>query len=204
MDQPSTASSLPADPHAAAVELLRRVAEHSDKEAFAELYDRFSGAVFATILAMVKERADAEDALQDCFCSIWDHAEQYDPAKGKAVSWIMTIARNKGHDAFAKRKRQGKIVDRVKEVGHEHPEDGQSSAFDSVAASEESKAVREALEDLPQDQRQAIQLAFIKGMTQTEVADALHQPLGTIKARIRRGLYQMRGTLQPHLTGPAS
>ena len=198
MDVSSTLSSLPEDPHSAAAELLRRAAEDDDKVAFAELYDRFSGALFATILSIVREHTDAEDTLQDCFCSIWDHGDQYDPAKGKAVSWMMTIARHKSFDHLARLKRQGKIIDRSKEETADGPL-SQENAFDNMVVSEESQAVREALLALPEDQRQAIQLAFINGMTQTEVAAALEQPLGTIKARIRRGLYQMRGMLQPYL-----
>ncbi len=203
-DASSAFSDLPADPHAAAEELLRRIAQHGDKRSFSELYDRFSGAVFAIILTIIKDRAEAEDALQDCFCSIWDHAEQYDPSKGRVVSWIMTVARNKAFDHTAKLKRQGKIATRVEEVSQEEPKITDQDAFDSTVTREESHAVREALNRLPEEQRQAIQLAFIKGMTQTEVADSLDEPLGTIKARIRRGLYQMRGVLQPYLAGRAS
>jgi len=196
MHSSSNSTELPADPHAAAVELLRRIAQDGNKAAFADLYDRFAGAVFAVILTIIRDRAEAEDILQDCFCSIWDHAEQYDPAKGKAVSWIMTIARHKALDYVAKLKRQTKIADRMKERSQDPPESVSKDAFHSTALNEESQAVQHALKDLPQDQRQAIQLAFINGMTQTEV--------GTIKARIRRGLYQMRGALQPYLADSVS
>lgn len=204
MTLPTPDSAPPEDPHAILAGLLRRIAQEADKSAFAELYDRTSGAVFATILSVVKDRSEAEDTLQDCFCSIWDHAGQYDGAKGKAISWIMTIARNKAFDHTAKLKRQGKIVDRVKEHSAETPERTHQDAFDMTASNEESQAVHDALGSLPEDQRQAIRLAFISGMSQTEVAECLQQPLGTIKARIRRGLYQMRGVLQPHLTDSPS
>ena len=199
MDSSPTSSELPSDSHAAAVVLLRRIASDGDKDAFAELYDRFAGALFATILTIVRDRSEAEDTLQDCFCSIWDHADQFHASRGKAVSWMMTIARNKSFDHMAKRKRQGKISARIQEDADATSTTTQGDGFDTLAVNEESTAVRKALLELPEDQRQAIQLAFIQGMTQTEVAHSLDQPLGTVKARIRRGLYQMRGVLQPYL-----
>lgn len=202
---PSTAG-LPEDPHEAAAVLLQRVANDGDRDAFSELYDRFACALLGTILTIVRDRAEAEDTLQECFCSIWDHADQYHVDRGKAVSWMMTIARNKAYDHVAKAQRRGQIVHRVKEEDLEAKPAGISTedGFDVAVVNEERLAVSRALEDLPEDQRQAIQLAFLKGMTQLEVAESLGQPLGTIKARIRRGLFHLRGTLQPYLAGPAS
>ena len=109
----------------------------------------------------------------------------------------MTIARNKAFDQLAKAQRQGTISTRLQDKETESAP--VADAFTTVAVNEESQAVRQALEELPLEQREAIQLAFIKGMSQSEVATSLDQPLGTIKARIRRGLYHLRGTLHSHL-----
>lgn len=196
MNRTTIANELPADPHEAAAVLLGRIAQGADKEAFSELYDRFSGALFAVILSIVRDRDEAEDTLQECFCSVWDHADQYDACRGKAVSWLMTIARNKAYDYVAKAKRRGKISERVLD---ESVPAVDRDAFVQVATTEEAVAVRDALAGLPGDQREAIQMTFINGMSQSEVAQALDQPLGTIKARIRRGLFQLRGVLQPYL-----
>ncbi len=205
MNPPALNEELPADPHAAAATLLGRTAR-GDRDAFSELYDRVSSALFATILTIVRDRAEAEDVLQECFCSVWDHAGQFESARGKAISWMLTIARNQADDHVAKTKRRSDLPDRIREKSSEvgNAESPVGDGFATLALSEESAAVRQAVRDLPEDQREAIQLAFLKGMTQSEVADHLDQPLGTIKARIRRELFQLRGNLQPYLARPAS
>lgn len=175
--------------HHEAAELLRKVAQ-GDGEAFSDLYDRFSGALLALSLTMLTDRGEAEDALQDVFLTVWSKAGLYDSALGKVVSWLMTITRNKCLDRLrtSKRKRTGLEKARQEmETGEDAPVPG-----NPLSAREKQEQIGQALSDLPEKQRQAIELAFLKGYTQSEIAELLNEPLGTIKARIRRGLAMMR------------
>lgn len=175
--------------HLEAAELLRKVAG-GDGQAFSDLYDRFSGALLALSLTMLSNRSDAEDALQDIFLTVWSKAGLYDPSLGKAVSWLITITRNKCLDRIrvAKRKRAALEMAREEiEAGEDSPSPG-----NPLLARETQEQIGKALYNLPDKQRKAIELAFLKGYTQSEIAELLNEPLGTIKARIRRGMAMMR------------
>lgn len=176
--------------HREAADLLRQVGE-GDRDAFGELYDRFSGALLALALTVLADRAEAEDVLQEVFLIVWGRAKLYDPALGKAVSWLMTVTRNKCLDRLrsAKRKRDAMESARDELAARSREE---TPAAD---ANETRDLLGRALFQLPEKQRQAIELAFLKGYTQMEVAELLGEPIGTIKARIRRGMLQMRGLL---------
>jgi RNA polymerase sigma-70 factor (ECF subfamily) len=175
--------------HREAAELLCRVA-NGESEAFSQLYDRFSGALLALCLTMLEGRHEAEDTLQDVFLTVWGRAKLYDPALGKAVSWLMTITRNKCLDRIRSSKRKRNAIERAREEIEAHqsaPAPGNEQDIQ-----EHQEEIGKALCALPDKQRKAIELAFLNGYTQSEIAELLNEPLGTIKARIRRGMATMR------------
>ena len=176
------------------VELLRAVANRSPA-AFSKFYDRFSSAVYNIAYSILRNENDAEDVLQEVFLKIWNGAKNYDSNLGKPKSWVSTLARNKSIDILRASGRRGRIA---REILFE-PGVGEGAVANSVdlaISMETAFTVRTSLNHLPYEQRQAIELAFFKGLTQSEVARNLHQPLGTIKARIRRGMIQLRTLLR--------
>ena len=177
--------------HQEAADLLCQVAK-GDSVAFGEIYDRFSGALLALCLTMLADRAEAEDALQEVFLTVWSRAKLYDPALGKAVSWLMAVARNKCLDRLRSSKRKLAGLDKIREELEPQPTPESGSP---LASQEKQDMLNSALDQLSVPQRKAIEMAFLKGYTQVEVADLLDEPLGTVKARIRRGMLQMRELL---------
>ncbi len=177
--------------------LLDRVANERDESAFLELYRELSGIVFATVYSILKDASEAEDVLQECFVTVWNRAAQYDQETGKAVSWILCIARNRAFDYHARDRKRKRAAHAVSDFKGKH-DDARAErvdAFETLVSKETAKAIREALERLPSDQHDAIRLAFLEGLTQSEIAEHTNHPLGTIKARIRRGLLAMRQSL---------
>ena len=179
---------------AAEIALLHRVAQ-GDRRGFAELYDRFSGVLFSTAYRVLNNREAAEDVLQDVFIQIWEKAPLYDPARGKPMTWAVTLTRNKAIDRLRSTQRRSRLQDDVQREAETFEQFDDRSSFDAVAAGETSLLVREAIGKLSKDQREAIELAFFSSLTQTEIAERLGEPLGTVKARIRRGMMKLRGVL---------
>jgi len=183
---------------AAEVDLLRRIGQ-GDRGCFAQLYDRFSSAVYSAAYRIVNNQQAAEDVLQEVFLQIWEKAALYDPARGKPLTWAITLARNKAIDRLRATQRRGRLQTSLeRESGSTEQFDGRSS-FDAVDLLEKGKLVGEALRKLPAEQREALELAFFSGMTQSEIAEQLREPLGTIKARIRRGMLKLKSLLDSEL-----
>lgn len=175
-------------------ELFHRIA-HGDESAFAMFYDRHATLLFSIALRIVGDAADAEDVLQDAAVLIWERAPAYQPSLGKPASWAVTVVRNKAIDRFRSGRRKAAVFSTIPEETGGSPEPGDGTGrpvFDGTDAA----FIRQALNGLAADQRQAIELAFFGGLTQTEIAERLGQPLGTIKARIRRGMLHMRDALE--------
>jgi RNA polymerase sigma-70 factor (ECF subfamily) len=182
----------------AEVELLRRIGQ-GDRQSFAQLYDRFSSAVFSAAYRIVNNQQAAEDVLQEVFLQVWEKAALYDPARGKPLTWAVTLTRNKAIDRLRATQRRGRLRDSLeRDVGGSEPFDGRNS-FDAVDLKEKGKLVNEALHKLPDEQREALELAFFSGLTQSEIAEHLKEPLGTIKARIRRGMLRLKSLLDSEL-----
>ena len=178
-------------------DLLRRVARR-DHGAFAELYDRVAGLLFSNALHMLSDRREAEEVVQDVFLQIWNKAETFDGALGNPLSWILGITRNRCIDRLRSRQRRSRVFDdAVDQSEVEVTTAAQLTASD--LSPEEQAVVRKAVADLPSDQQQAIAMAFFGGMSHQEIADVLKEPLGTIKARIRRGMLKLRDSLQAYL-----
>ena len=171
-------------------ELLARIAAGCT-EAFSKLYDDFSAALFGITLGILKNHAEAEETLQDLFVSIWEKASRYDSQHGKAATWLLTMARNRAIDRLRSRQRREKLHASAQHETFLDPPI-QDSPDSTMIAAERALRVRQALTSLPEEMRIALELAFFHSLTQTEIAATLHEPLGTIKARIRRAMERVR------------
>lgn len=171
-------------------DLLRRMAA-GDKEAFAIFYDRYAPVVFPLILRIVRERADASDVLQEVFWEAWQSASRYNASRGSPEAWMVMQARSRAIDRVrSTRRRSSTFVAPLDEAVAAAP--AGDSMRDAAEAAEDRGTIRNALERLPGAQREVIELAYYAGLTQTEIAERLKQPLGTVKTRIRLGLERLR------------
>ncbi len=175
-------------------QLLARIAT-GDEVAFGALYDRFSPGLFSLVLKMVQDEKEAEDVLQEGFHHIWRRAATYDPLRSSPFTWAVMILRNKAIDRLRVRQRLDRTVERVTEEFSHFPEADEVSA-QAAERHDEGAQVRSALQQIPDEQRQAVELAFFSGLTHEQIAEQLETPLGTIKARIRRGLLKLREFLK--------
>ena len=176
--------------------LLSRVSL-SDQRAFEELYRLTSAHLYAVALRIVGERAIAEEIVQEAYVNIWHHAGAYDAARSQPLTWLMAIARNRALDL--KRRRE---VDTMglpgaddNGPGIEFPADG-PLPVDLLVAGADARAIRDCIETLEPEARQAIALAFFHGLSHGELATHLREPLGTVKSWIRRGLGKLRRCLE--------
>jgi RNA polymerase sigma-70 factor (ECF subfamily) len=166
-----------------------------DQGAFSALYDRLSGPLYSLAFKMLGDASDAQDALQEVFVQIWSRASTYDPEKSSVFSWAVLLTRSRAIDRLRARDRRLRVVvestaeDKVAEATDASTVE---SAADTANKKDEAAHVRSLLNNLPEDQRQAIELAFFGHRTHHEIAAQLGQPLGTVKARIRRGLLKLR------------
>ena len=177
--------------------LLQRMARR-DRAACAELYDRFSRPLHATALRIVQDRAEAQDLVHDVFITLWNKAGEFDASRGSAFAWAVTLLRNRAIDRVRTRRRRGDLLtaSAPADLGYdEHP----ASADDTAVLGDQASAVRAAVAALPAEQQRALELAFFSGLTQQEIAAKLSEPLGTVKARIRRGLLKLREALPRRL-----
>ena len=191
--EPDTAQQLDGE-----IELLRRVAQ-GDRRGFEELYDRFSGVLFSTAYRVLNNQEAAEDVLQDVFVQIWEKAPLYDPTRGKPMTWAITLTRNKAIDRLRSAQCRSRLQDELLQESQTAEQFDDRSSFDAASTSDTNKLVHGAIQKLSKDQREAIELAFFSSLTQLEIAERLKLPLGTIKARIRRGMMRLRDLLGPQL-----
>jgi RNA polymerase sigma-70 factor (ECF subfamily) len=184
------------DDRAIELELLARIAKR-ERAAFEQLYTRYANILYATAMKFLKEDADAQDVVQDVFIQIWDKAKLYDPAKGKPLTWALTLTRNRSIDRIRAIQRRTRLRDDFEKETVVDESAGLREALSGVDASERSQILRDAVGRLSPEQRKVIELAFFGGLTQSEVADRLGEPLGTVKARARRGLMKLKELLGP-------
>ena len=154
------------------------------EDAMAQLYDRYSAIVYSVALRVLGETAAAEDVLQEVFLQLWRNPAAFDANRGSLAAWLAVITRNRAIDAVRKRRPTSDLEDMV--VAAEL--DVESEASRKIAID----TVRSALAGMPAEQRRAIELAFFEGLTHTEVAAKLGEPLGTVKTRIRSALQALR------------
>ena len=170
-----------------------------DRSSFEELHRRLGTLLFASALSILNNREAAEDVTQDVFIQIWEKAPTFDSTRGKAVTWALTLARNKAIDRLRAAHRRARLREQAgEEAQGEHRFDDRDS-LTLALRHERGVTLREVLEKLPPDQREAIQLAYFDDMPYPQVARLLRIPLGTVKARIRRGMQRLRELLKSRL-----
>jgi len=173
-------------------ELLARTAL-SDQQAFAELYRQTSSHLYAVALRILRESGAAEEVLQESYVNIWHHAGSYVAAKSQPLTWLTSIVRNRCLDQLRRRE-----VDTVT-IDDEEPgmtlADDRPSPMELLLSSADALAVRGCVEGLEAAQKQAIALAFYQGLSHSELARHLRQPLGTVKSWVRRGLERLKACL---------
>jgi RNA polymerase sigma-70 factor, ECF subfamily len=185
------------DGAAAAVDLdlLERIRQ-GDSAALDALYARYSSPVYSLVWKILQNPEEAEDVALDVFWQVWRQAGKYDPSRGAPPAWIFTVARSRAIDRLrARRRREDRTVSFDDPALRLDPLDEEASPDDVVTFRLARDSVREAMEDLSPVQREAIELAFFRGLTHVEIAEKLAEPLGTVKTRIRQGLIRLRRAL---------
>jgi RNA polymerase sigma-70 factor (ECF subfamily) len=172
--------------------LIRRMAE-GDRDAFKHFYDLYARQVHPLILRIVRDAADAADVLQEVFWESWQSAASYDPGRGSPEAWIFTRARTRAIDRVRAVRRRSETF--VAPVDERVAAAAADPGGDAAARVGNRDLVLGALDRLPEAQREALALAYYGGLTQTEIAERLKQPLGTVKTRIRLGLERLREVL---------
>jgi RNA polymerase sigma-70 factor, ECF subfamily len=186
---------MPADPakqlerSARLMELLARTAL-ADQGAFAELYRLTSSHLYAVALRILRESAAAEEVLQESFVSVWNHAGSYVAAKSQPLTWLTSIVRNRCLDQLRRRDFDTVTIDDKEDAMTLH--DQGPSPLELLLSGADARAVKGCVEALEAGQKQAVALAFYRGMSHSELARHLKQPLGTVKSWVRRGLERLR------------
>jgi RNA polymerase sigma-70 factor, ECF subfamily len=174
--------------------LIERI-RGGDRTAFVAFYDRYSPLLFSVAARVLGERKEAEDVLQEVMLVIWNKSGDYDPQLGTLSSWAVTVTRNKALDRLRARTRRLRLIEEAAILAEDTDVTSYPSANEIVHGRERAELLRDAMKELPADQRMAIELAFFTGLSQSDIATRLQQPLGTIKARIRRGMLRLREQL---------
>lgn len=174
--------------------LLARVAG-GDESALRELYDRTSRRVFGLALAVLRDRAAAEDVALEVYVQVWTQAQRFDARQGAALAWLATLARTRAIDAWRARQRQATVGAPAGLAEAAHLASAAPGPEARCEDAERAARVRRALDGLPPEQRRALQAAYFTGLTHVEIAAAFGQPLGTVKTRIRNGLLALRSAL---------
>ena len=176
--------------------LLPAVA-HGDRTAFEQLYDRHSSTLYALLLRILANPDDAQEVLQETFVKAWTNAKMFDAVRGSDVAWLISIARSRGIDRLRSRRIRGNREDEAgRELSASFGFVEKRTGADDAIQSEERRAVRGALAELPEAQRAALSLAYFDGMSQSEIAGKLGEPLGTIKTRMQLGMKKLRESLK--------
>ncbi len=164
-----------------------------DQQGLADLYDHSSRLVYSVALRIAGSPADAEEITLDVYSQVWKLAKDYTPERGSASSWLVMMARSRALDKVRSRVSRAKYETPLETV-FDAASPGES-AEDSALMSESRRRIRQAMQELNADQRQAIELSFFEGLTHSELAEKLGQPLGTVKTRIRLGMMKLRSAL---------
>jgi len=174
---------------------MHRVAA-GDSDALAQLFKRYSGTVYSLAYRMLNDREGAEELLNEAFVRVWRQAPSFDARRGKFSTWLMSVARNLGIDQLRSRRARPQRSDPL------NPDDAELDLADEsvnverdVWNAERRRLIRQALQELPAPQREALELAYFEGLTQSEISAKLGDPLGTTKTRIRLGLQKLRDLL---------
>lgn len=189
MAQPSSSLGSRQEYFSSLVELMRE----GDSTALQALFDEVGGVLYGVALRLLRSREDAEEVVCDALVRAWNQAKNYDPQRGSVVSWLIIMARSIA-------------LDRLRSASHAHLakwvdlNEALSAAsvldIDAAIADQQGRRLQQALEGLPEEQKKVILLAYFKGLSHSEIAERLHEPLGTIKTRMRLGLQRLRVSLE--------
>ena len=178
--------------------LLPAVAR-GDIASFEALFDRYSGTLYALLLRILGNPEDAQEVLQETFVKVWTSAKMFDSVRGSEAAWLISIARSRGIDKLRSRRIR---VDRENDAGREISIHSsfveKTTGAEEAIRSEERTAVRGALAELPDAQRVALELAYFEGLSQSEIAERLGEPLGTVKTRMQLGMKKLRERLRAY------
>ena len=172
--------------------------QNGDKQALRKLYDRFNKILFGMIYKILRNKEESEDLLQEIFVKIWNKADQFDPSRGSAYSFIATLARNRAIDrtrsrAFKNRRKDDYVINDYEysfNLSTENP-----NPEEKIEITERAVGVRKALAQLNEKERQVLYISYFEGLSQTEIADKIDIPLGTVKYRMRQGMIKLREML---------
>jgi len=191
MDRPSPHATSIIDPT-----LLARVVK-GDQQAFSQLYDYSSTLLFTLAVRMLGNREEAAELLQDVYLEVWRKVSRYDVGRGTPIAWLITLTKSRAIDRLRARASRGYRATNSLEGGMAtQVADPAPSPLETQADQELRTAIGAAVAGLPQSQQQAIELAYYEGLSHTEIATRLNQPLGTVKTRIKLGMSKLRESLQ--------
>ena len=184
----------PTDDRVVDRETAQRMAE-GDPEALAAVYDRHVRSVFGLAMRVLQDQGDAEDLVQEVFSQAWTQAKRYDATRGSVASWLLMMTRSRAIDRLRSKRAKPDSAPLPHDTAVVVLPDPALGAEQGVLTAESAAGLRVALAALPLTQRVAIELAYFEGLTQTQIAERLEQPLGTVKTRIRTGLLKLREAL---------
>jgi RNA polymerase sigma-70 factor (ECF subfamily) len=178
-------------------EALMKAVSRRRQEALEELFDRHGKRLRATIDCVVHEEAEADDVLQEIFIQIWEEADRYSPKAGKPLGWMVTIARRRAIDRLRRRQAYSRVRDRYQERVVEQTPNSPRVANDVFVRNDLRHFLNRCMRVLPRLQREALEMAFFKGLSHREIAEETNAPLGTVKTRLELGLQKLTHTLRP-------
>jgi RNA polymerase sigma-70 factor (ECF subfamily) len=173
-------------------ERLARLLAEGSPRGMEELYDAYGSLAYTLALRVVRDPHIAEDVVQETFLAVWRRSESYDSSRGSLKNWLCRICRNRAIDRVRRGRSRTAFGVSIDEAVNEP---SLSDTWSQVAAELTRQQVRQALDELPADQRQTLELAYFGGYSQTEISQAMEVPLGTVKGRARLGLARLRGQL---------
>ncbi|HEU4763459.1 MAG TPA: sigma-70 family RNA polymerase sigma factor [Gemmatimonadales bacterium] len=178
--------------------LVLRMAS-GDEQVVGQLYDRYGPVLYATAYRITGESADAEEVVMDAFAQAWRDAARYDPRRGSVGAWLMTITRTRALDLVRSRGRRARTLEELTaDPTALMPALPGGDPVEATERNERRRQLGAALQTLSAPQRQAVELAFYGGLSHSEIAERLDEPLGTVKTRVRLGLQKLREALRPY------
>lgn len=180
--------------------LMERVVA-KDETAFAELSEKYSALIFSTAFKVLNHYEDTEDVMNEVLNTIWKKADTYHSRKGSLVTWICTTARNRAIDRVRSVQRRSALYDKFEEKIEGEAPEKRTTGREDLYKADARRVLQSAVVSLSPEQREVIELAYFEGLTQKQIAERIDSPLGTVKARIRRGVERLRLSINDRLKG---
>jgi len=177
--------------------LMKDISRRRHASPLTELYGRHGQRLKAMVDSVVHEQAEADDVVQEILLQIWKEADHYSPQAGKPLGWMVTIARRRAIDRLRRRQAYSRARERYGKQLRQQPRNDGREAYDPFILSDLHGFLEKSIRTLPRFQREAVELAFFKGLTHSEIAAATHAPLGTVKTRLELGLQKLTQAIRP-------